>query len=58
MRVPNAPQRPDANASLSRPAADDDIAANGPPAPATGEDPQGRLQALVGGAVLVAFAAA
>ena len=48
----------DANASLSRPAADDDIAANGPPAPATGEDPQGRLQALVGGTVLVAFAAA
>jgi hypothetical protein len=44
------------NASLSRPAAEGGIAANGPTAPAAGEDPQGRLQALVGGAATGALA--
>lgn len=44
------------NASLCRPAAEGSIAANGPTAPAAGEDPQGRLQALVGGAATGALA--
>ena len=54
--LPVALPRP--TSRISRPAADGSIAANYPTALAAGDDPQGRLQALVGGAARIAFAEA